>query len=88
MPVRVPDAALVAKGGQGISRFSRVLFPCMPWISDPAESLRVSPFPTRLVLPSAPPRASALRFNSHEAQYHTYTFLYQRFAAELADSHA
>src|SRR5712675_1225006 len=38
---RLPDAVLFAQGGQGISRFSRALFPCMPWVYDPAGSLRV-----------------------------------------------
>src|ERR1700688_3367192 len=85
---RLPNTAPVAKGEQGISRFSRALFPCMPWVYDPAESLRVSP--CRHVWCCLPHllRASALRSSFNEAQYHACTFLFQRFTAELADSRA
>src|SRR6266849_3960593 len=85
---RLPDTALVIKGRPGISRFSRALFPCMPWVYDPAESLRV--LPCRHVWCCLPHllRASALWSSSNEAQYHACTFLFQRFTAELADSRA
>ena len=85
---RLPDTALFDKGGQGISRFSRALFLCMPWAYDPAESLRVSPY--RHVWCCLPHllRASALRSSFNEARYHACTFLFQRFTADLADSRA
>ena len=85
---RLPDTAPFAQDRQGISRFSRALFPCMPWAYDPAESLRVLPFRHGWCGLPHLLRASALRSKRNEAQYHACTFLFQRFTADLADRRA
>jgi len=70
----LPPARCTAAGGNGVSRFSRMKFLCMPGVFDSAGPSARSRLPRTSVLPSEGPTSLASWITHFKAQYPAYRY--------------